>query len=122
MSAEDGSEAPRSEPATGGVARSAAQPFEVRTAKQDGHWVVAVQGEIDLATVGTLEAYLNGVAGRVVLDLANVTFIDSMGVALLLSATKDGLTIRDASPEVRRVFQTCGLDGEIHDNRLNSSE
>ena len=45
-----------------------------------------------------------------------------MGVALLLSATKDGLTIRDASPEVRRVLQTCGLDGEIHDNRLNSSE
>ena len=51
-----------------------------------------------------------------------LTFIDSMGVALLLSATKDGLTIRDASPEVRRVFQTCGLDGEIHDNRPNSSE
>ena len=98
------------------------QPFEVRTAKQDGHWVVAVQGEIDLATVGTLEAYLNGVTGRVVLDLANVMFIDSMGVALLLSATKDGLTIRDASPEVRRVFRMRGLDGEIHDNGLNSSE
>jgi len=89
------------------------QPFEVRTAKQDGHWVVAVQGVIDLATVGTLEAYLNGVTGRVVLDLANVTFIDSMGVALLLSATKDGLTIGDASPEVRRVFETCGLDGVL---------
>ena len=62
------------------------EPFEVRTAKQDGHWVVAVQGELDLATVGTLEAYLNGVGRPVVVDLANVSFIDSAGIALLLSA------------------------------------
>jgi len=89
------------------------QPFEVRTAKQDGHWVVAVQGELDVATVGTLEAYLNGVGRPVVVDLANVSFIDSAGIALLLSAWKDGLTVGDASPEVRRVFQTCGLDGEL---------
>ena len=74
---------------------------------------MAVQGEIDGATVGTLEAYLNGVTGPVLLDLAAVTFIDSLGVALLLSATKDGLTIRDASPDVRRVFEMCGLDGEL---------
>ena len=90
------------------------EPFEVRTAKQHGHWVVAVQGELDLATVGTLEAYLNGVGRPVVLDLANVSFIDSAGIALLLSQAKDGLTIRDPSPEVRRVFQTCGLDDQLH--------
>ena len=50
----------------------------------------------------------------VVVDLANVSFIDSAGIALLLSASRDGLTVGDASPEVRRVFQTCGLDGELH--------
>ena len=122
MSAEDGSKLRGPDQRQEALRAALPQPFEVRTAKQDGHWVVAVQGEIELATVGTLEAYLNGVTGRVVLDLANVTFIDSMGVALLLSATKDGLTIRDASPEVRRVFHMCGLDGEIHDNGLNSSE
>ena len=122
MSAEDGSKLRGPDERQEALRAALPQPFEVRTAKQDGHWVVAVQGEIELATVGTLEAYLNGVTGRVVLDLANVTFIDSMGVALLLSATKDGLTIRDASPEVRRVFHMCGLDGEIHDNGLNSSE
>jgi anti-anti-sigma factor len=122
VSAEDGSELRDPNERREALRTALPQPFEVRTAKQDGHWVVAVQGEIDLATVGTLEAYLNDVTGRVVLDLANVTFIDSMGVALLLSATKDGLTIREASPEVRRVFHMCGLDGEIHDNGLNSSE
>ena len=89
------------------------QPFEVRTAKQDGHWVVAVQGEIDLATVGTLEAYLNGVTGPVVLDLGAVTFIDSMGLTLLLRKTKNGLAVRDVSPQVRRLLQQCGLATEL---------
>ena len=88
------------------------QPFEVRTAKQDGHSVMAVQGEIDGATVGTLEAYLNGVTGPVVLDLGGVSFIDSMGRTLLLRATKDGLTIR-VSPGVRRLLRQCGLENEL---------
>ena len=88
-------------------------PFEVRTAKQDGHSVMAVQGEIDGATVGTLEAYLNGVTGPVVLDLAGVSFIDSMGLTLLLRATKNGLTIRGVSPAVRRLLKQCGLENEL---------
>jgi len=89
------------------------QPFEVRTAKQDGHSVMAVQGELDGATVGTLEAYLNGVTGPVVLDLAGVSSIDSMGMTLLLRATKDGLTIREVSAEVRRLLKQCGLENEL---------
>jgi anti-anti-sigma factor len=89
------------------------QPFEVRTAKQDGHSVMAVQGELDGATVGTLEAYLNGVTGPVVLDLAGVSFIDSMGLTLLLRATNDGLTIREVSPEVRWLLKQCGLENEL---------
>ena len=89
------------------------RPFEVRTAKQDGHSVMAVQGEIDGATVGTLEAYLNGVIGPVVLDLGGVSFIDSIGLTLLLRATKDRLTIREVSPEVRRLLKRCGLENEL---------
>jgi anti-anti-sigma factor len=89
------------------------QPFEVRTAKQDGHSVMAVQGELDGAAIGTLEAYLNGVTGPVVLDLAGVSFIDSMGLTLLLRATKYGLTIREVSPEVRRLLKQCGLENEL---------
>jgi anti-anti-sigma factor len=91
------------------------QPFEVRTAKQDGHSVMAVQGEIDGATVGTLEAYLNGVTGPVVLDLGGVSSIDSTRLTLLLRATKDGLTIRGASPEVRRLLKQSGLENELRD-------
>jgi len=87
-------------------------PFEVRTAKQDGHWVVAVQGEIDLATVGTLEAYLNGVAGPVVLDLGGVSFIDSTGLALLIR-TAGRVTIGAVSTAVDHLIQTCGLETEL---------
>jgi anti-anti-sigma factor len=74
---------------------------------------MAVQGELDGATVGTLEAYLNGVTGPVVLDLAGVSSIDSMGMTLLLRATKDGLTIREVSAEVRRLLKQCGLENEL---------
>ena len=93
--------------------RSLPEPFEVRTAKQDGHSVMAVQGEIDGATVGTLEAYLKGVTGPVVLDLGGVSFIDSIGLTLLLRATKRGLTIRDVSPAVRRLLRQCCLENEL---------
>ena len=89
------------------------QPFEVRTARMDGHWVVAVQGEIDLATVGTLEAHLNDVTGPLVLDLGSVTFIDSTGLTLLLRATKNGLAVRDVSAQVSRLLAQTGFADEL---------
>ena len=40
-------------------ARRDLTPFEVKSHREDGRWLVAVRGEIDLATVGVLEAELN---------------------------------------------------------------
>ncbi len=113
VSARDGSAPPPANERQEALRTAQPQPFEVRTARQDGHWVVAVQGEIDLATVGTLEAYLNGVSGSVILDLGAVTFIDSMGLTLLLRATKNGLAVREVSPQVRRLLDQCGLATEL---------
>lgn len=88
-------------------------PFDVKTQREDGRWLVAVRGEIDLATVGVLEAELNELVEPIVLDLRRCTFIDSMGLTLLLRATRDGVTIREASPEVVRTLQTAGLEDEL---------
>ena len=43
-------------------------------------------GELDLATVGTLQAALDGIegAGRLVLDLRGLSFLDSTGLRLLV--------------------------------------
>jgi anti-anti-sigma factor len=88
-------------------------PFEVKTRREDGRWLVAVRGEIDLATVGVLEAELNELVEPIVLDLRRCTFIDSTGLTLLLRATRDGVTIGEVSPEVVRTFQTAGLEDEL---------
>ena len=60
------------------------EPFGVESRRHDGYWIVAVRGELDLATVGTLADELGRVARPVVLDLSRVTFMDSMGVHLLM--------------------------------------
>ena len=49
-------------------------------------------------------------------DLADVTFLDSTGIAVLVAANKRAserateFTIRNAAPNVRRVFEITGLD------------
>jgi anti-anti-sigma factor len=60
--------------------------FEVRESAERGVRVVAVAGAIDLATVPELEATLplNRSSDRVVLDLADCTFMDSSGLRFLL--------------------------------------
>jgi anti-anti-sigma factor len=87
--------------------------FGIETTRQDGHWAVAVRGEVDLATVEKLEAALRRLSGPVVLDLSKVSFIDSMGLTLLLRATRNGCTIGKASPAVSRLFRMTGFEEEF---------
>jgi len=63
--------------------------LEVDVIVQDGVAVVAVDGEIDLATCERLAASLDGaLAGGepVVIDLCRVLFVDSSGLRALLAA------------------------------------
>jgi anti-anti-sigma factor len=89
------------------------EPFGIESSRHDGRWVVAVRGELDLATVGTLDEELGSLAPPILLDLSRVSFMDSMGVHLLMRRTKDGLTLGATSPEVTRLLQTCGLENEL---------
>ena len=87
--------------------------FGIETTRQDGHWAVAVRGEVDLATFEKLEAALRRLSGPVVLDLSKVSFIDSMGLTFLLRATRNGCTIGKASPAVSRLFRMTGFEEEL---------
>ena len=88
-------------------------PFELETRGQNRHWVVAVRGEIDLATVGTLEAELARLQGKpIFLDLSEVSFIDSMGLTLLIR-TAGRVTIGSSSAAVDSLIRTCGLESEL---------
>ena len=59
-----------------------------------GDRVIRVGGELDLATVPTLEeeleAAISGPSEQVVVDLSDLEFIDSTGIAVLVRAMVDG--------------------------------
>ena len=80
--------------------------------------IVQPQGELDLATVETLQAALDGIehAGRLVLDLRGLSFIDSTGLHLLVAldrrAQRDGfqLTLVAPAAPADKAIQVSGLD------------
>ncbi len=94
--------------------------FEVREERRDGVPVVRVRGEVDVATAPALRESLDGAVdggpGTVVVDLSEVTFIDSTGLGVLIGARKrcvdSGRAFRVvvADPRILKVFQITGLD------------
>lgn len=81
--------------------------------------VVAIVGELDVATAPRLRQELVGLSARgphrLVIDLGGVDFLDSTGVGVLLGAvrrarTGDGrLALANAEPQVARVFEVTRL-------------
>ncbi len=77
-----------------------------------GPTTLAVGGDVDLASAPALRAALADRA-VVVVDLADVTFIDAAGLGVLLEAHRrrpDGVTLRTPSPCVRRLLALAGHD------------
>ena len=78
---------------------------------------VTVEGEIDIATAPTLRSALEALCAdrHVLVDVANVSFIDSSGlnvfVVQVVSRREAGgsLHIRNSSAGVRRVLEIAGL-------------
>jgi anti-sigma B factor antagonist len=56
--------------------------------------VVAVAGELDVATAPELAAALTDVQGDVTVDLSAATFADPSGLRVLLAARTDGCRLR----------------------------
>jgi anti-sigma B factor antagonist len=80
---------------------------------------ICVEGELDLASAERLERELTRVEATdvlsIILDLSGLTFIDSTGVRLLLSANarsradSDRLALLRGPAAVQRVFQLTGI-------------
>ena len=81
--------------------------------------VVVVSGELDLATRDELRAALAPLAGKIVVDLADVTFLDSSCIGVLAGAgqrlREDGgeLHVRNPADVPRRALEITGLGGMI---------
>ena len=93
--------------------------FDARVLETDGAVVVAVAGEIDMATADLFHKAIDhacGHNGSVVIDLACTSFIDSSGLAVLIRALErlgqrpDALVVRAPGASVRRTFEISGID------------
>jgi anti-anti-sigma factor len=81
------------------------------------HEPLRLTGEIDLSNAPEVErvlfAYADGCDGTVVVDCADLEFIDSAGVRALVSVgQRTGCTIvlLDTNPTIRRLIELTGLD------------
>jgi anti-sigma B factor antagonist len=87
---------------------------------QAGHHVIAVRGENDLFTAPELkQALTDAIEGgqhRVVIDLTEVSFLDSTALGVLIGAVKrlrsrgGALAIVNTEPSIAKTFEITGLD------------
>ncbi|HEV7654597.1 MAG TPA: STAS domain-containing protein [Mycobacteriales bacterium] len=90
-----------------------------RTSAPDGEYVV-VAGEVDIETAPQLRSALAAAVGTgaasVVIDLAAVTYLDSSGLSVLVSAHQRAraqgstLCLCNPSERVRSLLRITGLD------------
>jgi|1185.fasta_scaffold604036_1 anti-sigma B factor antagonist len=89
--------------------------LELDVKRVDGVTMVRPTGEIDMATAPRLSACLSSLTGRVVVQLDEVTFLDSSGISVLVGAhhrlesDHGELVIRRPNPIVRRTLELTGL-------------
>ena len=94
-------------------------PLEIEVQRTEQRTLVTLSGELDAYTASSLYDQLSDLevedAHNVVLDLAQVTFMDSTGLAVIVTEHKrlkhsDGaLTIFSPPSSVRRLFEITGL-------------
>ena len=99
------------------------EPFTCNVTPERDHVVVAPRGELDMATVGVLERELRQLRdsgfGRIVLDLAGLSFMDSSGLHLVLrwtdEASRDSFMFElEPGPRaVQRIFEVAGVVDEL---------
>jgi anti-anti-sigma factor len=95
----------------------------VRSGLDGGTQVISFSGELDLANAGIVEAELAAalatVDAQVVVDLSELEFIDSTGIALLVAALRrcdEGRALRfvpSRHPAVNRVLTLTGVAARL---------
>jgi anti-sigma B factor antagonist len=96
--------------------------FDVDITADGGDVIVAVRGELDVLTAPFLwermEPALAGITGKLVLDFAELGFIDSMGLGVIVRAhsrlrgetAERQIVVRHLNAHARKVFEITGLD------------
>jgi anti-sigma B factor antagonist len=89
-------------------------PLHIFESTADGRRVITPCGELDLSNVAQLQERLAGNSDTV-LDLSELSFIDSTGIHLMVSTAQRArseawdFTVRNPQPAVLRVIKLVGL-------------
>ena len=101
------------------IAEAVEPTFSTTVERLDSEIVVYVSGEVDMATCGELRDAIEPFLGpgqTIVLDLSNVTFMDSSCLGVLVQArgqlTADGgsLMLRNPSSAARRILTLANVE------------
>jgi len=92
----------------------------LRSAREGDVHTISLSGELDLATADDVQRELERIeatdAASIVLDLSGLTFMDSTGVRLLITAharsraDSNRLSLLRGAPAVQRVLELSGVD------------
>ena len=101
------------------LAFSVQSHFRVETRRHDRVAVLAVTGELDLASSPALEGELERVsqsdAGVVIVDLRELEFLDSTGLSVLVKANRRAVeagqrfALVRGGPQVQRLLELTGV-------------
>jgi anti-sigma B factor antagonist len=106
----------------------ASDEFTITVSQRAGRAIVEVRGELDAATGPTLSDAVSaltrdGLAG-VVINLDEVTFVDSKGLSALLDshreATRRNMTLGvvNLQPAVAKLFRISGVDAVLLEDEV----
>lgn len=94
--------------------------LSVTTRRQGARCTITVAGELDLASVGAVEAGVREVerdADHIVLNLRPLEFMDSTGVNLLLRLQRrydrDRLSVMRPTGSAGRAIEIAGLESQV---------
>jgi anti-sigma B factor antagonist len=99
-----------------------AEALTILVRHEPGYVIATPEGEIDIANVAKLRERLFELAAEgqpLIVDLDQVSFIDSVGLAALVGASKRAaahgasLQVVCARPQTRQLFRVTGLDTQI---------
>jgi anti-sigma B factor antagonist len=98
------------------------QPFSVTVAGEGETVTVAFKGELDLSGVESARhalARAQEMDGLLVLDLSELTFIDSTGLEVILRAARRAeetgrrLVVARPTPYIKRLFELTAIDQSL---------
>ena len=92
------------------------EQLSIAVERHEHRMLIRLRGELDLATAPAFADALSQANSEIVVDFADLTFLDASGLGVLAEASEraqddgDNLIVINARPLAQRVFEIAGLD------------